>query len=197
MYSKKYDNKFFLPSDALLKVFDLSNEKTIRLIPRQYSIALFEHFAKFELGVYAICRSDLRYSMVTIQFECNDKKCGKRFKISCKKSSVKVGVDLGFDVESEEKECNHEFEPPRNTFFAGTKREELKEQLRLKPINRVFKEMVEKDKIENVTKGVTGMMSCVLKFVNNPLKPFRIFRNCNKSRDEERQKRNSFRKRSS
>lgn len=156
MYSFKFEQKFILPVESLPKVFDFADPKIVKLIPRTYTVELFEQFSRFQLGKYSLRKAELRWSNVSIEFQCNDKRCAKKFKIYCSKDEVSVDKELLFSVVSEGKECNHEKTTPRNSCFAGPKREILKSELKVKPINTVYREMIAKDDIVKVSKGVTG-----------------------------------------
>lgn len=156
MYPVKFNSFFVLPAESLRKVFVFDEKNQAKLIPRTYTVGLFEEFSKFVLGKYSVVQKEDRWGSFIIRFKCNDGNCLKAFKITCKKNQVMLNKDLNWTVESDSKVCQHEGQTPRNSNFKGYKREAVKNQLRFNSVNKVYKEMISSDDITKVTKGVTG-----------------------------------------
>ena len=145
--------KLCLKSYDLPKVFDLTTKKFLPY----YADVILAVFALLVPGVYGIESKDNRAKRISIRFVCNDRKCGKRYKIHCQKEDIREGEDLNWAVTSDSKVCEHKGEAPRSRNITGEKREDLKKKLKVKSVGEVYRSAIKDEDKSVVLKGITNV----------------------------------------
>lgn len=156
IFTVQHEKLFVLKKDVCARVFKFE-EENVKLIPRTYTIELFQNFSNTYLkGVYASMSYDQEKQRITVRFKCSHPNCQKRFRIWCEKSKILVNRDVEWNVESETKECVHENSTPRSYNVSGSRRNEMMEKLETQTNTAFRRSLVQSDKISDIQKGVTS-----------------------------------------